>query len=232
MKPFTGFPAGKTRFTPIPDLFFTELLPAMDDPAELKLTLYMFWALNRQRGYPRYLTLPELEQETLLLSSLRGGADVDPLATLRAAVDKAVTRGTLLRLSIANEDIQVDYLFANTPQGRKAVEQIKQGELILEITGHVREPYVEPERTSIVELYEQNIGLLQPLLAEELVEAEQTYPSEWIVDAFRIAVEHNVRRWKYIKSILERWASEGKDDGARPSRPEGRRAGYRREPRA
>ena len=227
MKPFSGFPAGKTRFTPLPDLFFSELLPAMDDLAEIKLTLYMFWALNRQRGYPRYLTLPELEQETLLLASLRGSAEADPLAALRAAVDKAVTRGTLLRLSIANEGEQVDYLFANTPQGRQAVEKVKKGELILETTGQVRETYVEPERASIMELYEQNIGLLQPLLVEELLEAEQTYPAEWITEAFRLAVENNVRRWKYIRSILERWAREGKDDGAKPSRRKGRSASYR-----
>ena len=133
-------------------------------------------------------------------------------------MDKAVARGTLLRLSIANDQEQVDYLFANTPQGRKAVEQVKRGELMLEITGHVREAYVAPERASILELYEQNIGLLQPLLVEELLEAEQTYPAAWIEDAFRLAVENNARRWRYIRAILERWAREGKDDGEKPRR--------------
>ncbi len=229
MKQFPGFPPGKTRFTPIPDLFFTELLAAIDDLDELKLTLYMFWALNRQRGYPRYLTMTELEQETLLLAALRTEG-ADPLAALRAAVDKAVARGTLLRLSIASEREEVDYLFANTPQGRKAVEQVKRGELLLEVTGHVREPYVAPERASILELYEQNIGLLQPLLVDELLEAEQTYPAEWIQDAFRLAVENNVRRWRYIRAILERWAREGKDDGQVPPRS-AREPGGRRWPR-
>jgi DnaD/phage-associated family protein len=71
---------------------------------------------------------------------------------------------------------------------------------------------VERESPGIFELYEQNIGLLQPLLAEELAEAESTYPASWIVDAFRIAAEHNVRNWRYIKSILERWQRDGKDD--------------------
>lgn len=230
MRPFAGFPPGKTRFTPIPDLFFTELLAAIDNLAELQLTLYMFWALNRQRGYPRYLTLPELEQETLLLAALRAGGAADPLAALRGAVDRAVARGTFLRLSIANAQEQVDYLFANTPQGRKAVEQVKKGELLLEITGHVREPYVAPERASILKLYEQNIGLLQPLLVEELLEAERTYPPEWIEDAFRLAVENNVRRWRYIRAILERWAREGKDDGKAPPRLV-RETGARRGPR-
>jgi len=77
----------------------------------------------------------------------------------------------------------------------------------------VREPHIEKERLSIFDLYEQNIGLLQPLLAEELLEAERTYPESWIRDAFRIAVQSNARRWRYIASILERWARDGKDDG-------------------
>jgi DnaD/phage-associated family protein len=61
-------------------------------------------------------------------------------------------------------------------------------------------------------LYEQNIGPLTPLLAEELMEAEDTYPVSWIEDAFREAVELNKRSWRYIQRILERWAAEGKAD--------------------
>ena len=61
-------------------------------------------------------------------------------------------------------------------------------------------------------LYEQNIGMLQPMIAEELQEAEQRYPREWIEEAFKIAAEANVRKWRYIRAILERWATEGRDD--------------------
>lgn len=225
MIPFTGFPAGKTRFTPLPDLFFTALLPAIDDLAELKLTLYMFWSLNRQRGYPRYMTQAELEAESLLLNALQRGQEGDPLAMLRGAVEKAVARGSLLRVTISDESQRTDYLFLNTPQGRKAVEQVKRGELVLETKGYVHEARGEPESPGIFELYEQNIGLLQPLLAEELAEAELTYPAGWIVDAFRIAAEHNVRNWRYIKSILERWQRDGKDDES-PFTNKGRRRRY------
>ena len=214
MTTFAGFPAGRTRFTPIPDLFFSELLPAINDLAELKVTLYMFWFLNRQRGYPRYMTLPELEGETVLLTALSttsGYLDgIDPRTILRDAVESAVQRGTLLRLSIADDEgREVDYLFLNTPQGRKAVEDVRAGALILETTGFVREARVQEPRHSIFQLYEQNIGLLQPLLAEELRQAERDYPPDWIADAFRIAAEQNVRSWK---AIWERWVREGRDE--------------------
>jgi DNA replication protein len=213
MKVFAGFPGGKTRFTPIPDLFFSDLLAAIDDLAELKLTLYLFWSLNRQRGYPRYLTLAELEAEGSLLSALPCPPGGEPSPVLHEAIERAVARGTVIRLTISNAEGETDYYFVNTPQGRKAVEQVKRGELILETAGRVREPHIDKERLNIFQLYEQNIGLLQPLLAEELEEAERNYPEQWIRDAFRIAVGHNVRRWRYIASILERWARDGKDDG-------------------
>jgi DNA replication protein len=219
MRTFSGFPAGKTRFTPIPDLFFSDLLVHIDDLAELKVTLYMLWFLHRQQGYPHYMTLQELRGERVLLSALQADADwADPVDVLNAAVERAVERGTLLRIQVRgdqnrDEDQQADYLFANTPLGRKAVEQVKRGELLLETSGYVREVAPEPERPNIFSLYEQNVGLLQPIIAEELRDAEDTYPEEWIEDAFRIAAENNARNWRYIHSILERWANDGKDDG-------------------
>ena len=48
---FAGFPAGKAASTPLPNLFFSDLLPAIDHLGELKVTLYAFWALGRQRGH-------------------------------------------------------------------------------------------------------------------------------------------------------------------------------------
>jgi DnaD/phage-associated family protein len=227
VKTFAGFPAGRTRFTPVPDLFFTELLPAIDDLAELQLTLYMLWALNRQQGYPRYLTERELEAEGPLLSALlagdgaSGGAVVDSevtLATLHRALERAVQRGTLLRLSITSPDegegaLTEHYIFVNTPQGRKAIAEVSAGELVLERAGVVREAHIDKPRPTIYELYERNIGVLPQLLVDELKEAELTYPPEWIEDAFRIAAEQNARRWSYIRSILQRWTREGKDDG-------------------
>ena len=66
------------------------------------------------------------------------------------------------------------------------------------------------ERPTIFVLYEQNIGLLTPMIADELRDAEQHFPAEWIADAFREAVLHNKRSWKYVLAILERWRTEGR----------------------
>ena len=34
-------------------------------------------------------------------------------------------------------------------------------------------------------------------------------------EAFRLAAERNVRHWRYVRAILQRWAAQGKDDGKR-----------------
>ena len=59
MKGFPGFPEGKLRLTKIPSLFFSELLPDIDDLAELKVTLYAFWVFGQKEGHVRYLRLSD-----------------------------------------------------------------------------------------------------------------------------------------------------------------------------
>ena len=71
----------------------------------------------------------------------------------------------------------------------------------------------QPSTVNIFALYEQNIGIITPMIAEELKEADKLYPPQWIEEAFKEAVTLNKRSWKYIARILERWASEGKDSG-------------------
>jgi DnaD/phage-associated family protein len=50
------------------------------------------------------------------------------------------------------------------------------------------------------------------MIAERLREAEDDYPSQWIEDAIRIAVENNVRKWRYVEAILEDWRTKGRDE--------------------
>jgi DNA replication protein len=210
MNTFSGFPGGRTGHTSLPDLFFSDLLPLIDDLAELKVTLHIFWLLYHKKGAPRYVALQELQGDGTLLCGLQGLA-ASPEEALRDGLQRAVGRGTLLHVRAASG--AQHFYFVNSAQGRRAMERAQTGELRL-AEGELRaEPAAPTERPNIFVLYEQNIGLLQPIIAEELQEAERAYPEEWIQEAFRIAVENNVRNWKYIRRILERWAAEGRDDG-------------------
>jgi DnaD/phage-associated family protein len=208
MQGFSGFPPGKQRLTPVPNLFFSELLPAIDNMAELKVTLYAFWALTQQDGPVRYLRLTDFLNDTTFIHGL--GRDTQAAtAALMEGVELAVARGTFLHVNVEGADGQIDLYFLNSERGRAAIEGITRGEW---------RPWPDEEkpvtllvdRPNVFVLYEQNIGALTPLIADELRDAEQTYPAGWIEEAIRIAVENNVRRWRYVISILERWRLEGK----------------------
>lgn len=211
MKKFTGFPA-RIEFTPIPNPFFSSLLPQIGDIAELKVTLFILGALYRKRGYPRFVTYRELLGNVGLMSSL-GDSGTAPEEALRQALEKTTRRGTLLHIVLEKDKVAEDVYLLNSEQDRQAVAKIKGGELHLsglkvkEVGTEIR------ELPDIFTLYEQNIGMLTPMIAEELKEAERLYPVAWIEEAFKEAVSLNKRNWRYIAAILERWSAEGKSDG-------------------
>ncbi len=63
----------------------------------------------------------------------------------------------------------------------------------------------------IFQLYEENIGILTPLLSQELGEYTDCQ-DDWLTKAFEIAATNNVRKWKYIKAILDDWMAKGQMD--------------------
>ena len=215
MKGFAGFPAGKQPYCPVPNLFFSELLPDIDHLGELKVTLHVFWLLAQKSGERRYVSGRELASDRRLLAGLappssHSGAARQPADALRDALERAVARGTLLRVTTGEDAEHRDWYFVNSEKGRRAVEELLAGKWT---PAEVGQPvHLQAQRPNIFVLYEQNIGPLTQLLAEELMEAEDTYPASWIEDAFREAVELNKRSWRYIQRILERWAAEGKED--------------------
>lgn len=210
MKGFNGFPR-KTKFTPIPNLFFSAVLPQIDDLAELKVTLHIFWVVYRKRGYPRFVTYGELLADPVLMGGLANEGSTSEL--LRHSLELAVGRGTLLCLTLESDGDVDNLYFVNTDVDRRAVARIESGELKLGTLAKGEPCQVSPEQPNIFTLYEQNIGMLSPIIADELKEAERLYPASWIQDAFKEAVSLNKRSWRYMARILERWAAEGKDDG-------------------
>jgi len=209
MKGFLGFPEGKQPYTPVPDLFFSELLAEIDSLAELKVTLYIFFLLARQKGQRPCVSGEDLAGDECLLDGL-GSPAISAAEALRDGLERAVARRTLLRVVVDHKSGQRDWYFVNSERGRQAVDDLLAGKWAPAGTGDTVRADIQ--RPNIFVLYEQNIGPLTPLLAEELGEAEDTYPASWIEDAFREAVELNKRSWRYIQRILERWAAEGRTD--------------------
>ena len=259
---FIGFPSGKNPYVPVPEVFFTQLLPEIEDSAELKVTLHLFWLMAQKQGNPRCTSDRELFSDETLRRSLKRRGDPRPAEErLRQGLEQAVARGTLLRihLKLVSEGKdgaeRITWYFFNTARSRKVVEELQGGEMVPvrllndeakrkeghreniqelrdvgameagyttmagqgteerrepEIVQGARNVQVQVERPNIFVLYEQNIGLLSPMIAEELKDAADLYPTEWIEAAFREAVQQNKRKWSYIRAILRHWETEGR----------------------
>ena len=211
---FAGFPSSG-RATAIPSVFFSDVLPRLaDDPAVVGVALYAFNALMAKRGFPRELTVEELLADAGLAAYLKRSGCVsgeDAAETSRVVaggLGRCVDAGVLLALIEESGDGEREAYLLNTPSDRRAMETARAkgtstGARIVPF------PAAAVDERGIFSLYEQEIGTVTPQIADELIEAEQLYPPEWIERAFKEAAAQNARAWRYVQRILERWAIEG-----------------------
>ncbi len=194
-----GFPSG-TRSLPVPSPLLGSLLEAIDDVAELKCTLRFLWHAAQVGGAPKMVAAASLESDEVLIGALGSSDEV------RRGLGLAVGRGTLIAAG--------GHYLLHTPENERAAARLEGT-----APAHASTPAPAPEdrgpreRRNVFELYESNIGMLTPMIADQLREAETEYPAEWIEEAIREAAERNARSWRYIATILERWAREGLSSG-------------------
>jgi DnaD/phage-associated family protein len=207
MQGFAGFPDGKARGVPVPEPFFTDLLPLIDHLAELKLSLHAIWCLNHKTGQYRFVLREDFAEDELFMRGLAASPRQSEEA-LDDALERAEARGTLLHVLVEDAQSVRHLYFLNSARGREAVHKLTRGEWRPEsFEGALR---LSQRRANLFTLYEANIGALTPMLGEELRDMAEAYPAVWIEDAIRIAVKNNVRRLKYIQAVLERMRSEGR----------------------
>jgi DNA replication protein len=210
MSKFQGFTDSESLIQ-IPDSFFHHLLTEIDDPGELKVTLYALWRIGKMEGRVHFMR----EQDFTACIP-----DPGP------ALEKAVQRGSLLKAisRATSQDVRSKnavLYFLNSPRGRAAAEAFAKGQLQPDAKASVP----PPERPNIFKRYEENIGPLTPIIADALKDAEHTYPPEWVAEALETAVKNNKRNWKYVEAILRRWKEEGhaKKQNRRDAQEDGRR---------
>ena len=230
---FAGFPRGM-RYVPVPGPIFGSLLEQFDDLAELKCVLRVIWMLHRKKG-ARVVTLSEILADRTLAAALSPDGAPSPDA-VRAALARAVRRGVLATVIIPDSTgapaASVIPAKAGTHAGQRlfALNSEQDRAALARLAGDGAPPpphstgsgqgSTDPmeweaatQRPNIFAIYEDNVGMITPMIAEELERAEADYPAEWIEDAVREAVSLNRRSWRYIARILERWKHEGRDDG-------------------
>lgn len=208
---FQGFEESKKSFSSLPNQFFSELLPLIDDINELKLTIYLLWSAYTQGDYGVCFRVKDILLDEKFLSGLEGTAETRE-KKLRQSLKNAAQRGSIIEVGISGKDDETVY-FINSPRGRQAAALYKEDKGIIEEVKH--KPTLDIIQPNIFALYEENIGPLTPIIADALRDAQASYSEDWINEAIQLAVRNNVRRWKYVESILVRWQEEGKDGADR-----------------
>lgn len=210
MKLFNGFSQGKTETIPLHAQFFSEVMPLIDDLAEMKVVLFCYWALWQKEGEYRYLVWddfvnnPELMAGLALIDSSQSAE-----ALLQAGLDKAAAHQILLSASVTLQNGEFFVYLLNTARGRTAIQQLAAGNWRPDDQQRIE---ILPERPTIFKLYEENIGVIGSMMRDELLDAEKEFSYEWIVEAIKLAVAQNKRSWAYIRAILTRWQQEGRPD--------------------
>ena len=205
----------------VPAAMMGEWLAAIDDLAELKVTLRAVGIVSgsvTRKGIPPSVSLDELLDDRFLAQGIASG----PPGIVRG-LGAALCRGTLVA---ARRQGQVG-IYLNDDAAQRYFCQEKLTPLTAsEVAaaagvGNAVADYPPPDamppsrrRANIFELYEQHIGGYTHSVAEQLRAAEEEYPAQWIEYAFATAAARDVHSWYYVIAILRRLAREGLPNGA------------------
>jgi DNA replication protein len=217
----TGFP-DNTKFTPVPNLLFGSMLEEIDDLAVLKCVLRILWLHSQKKGFPRFLTWEELMTDRTMfrvLSTNDASFNVGDMGnavmadTLGDTLEKAQRHGVLIHMQVEADQSLVDVYLPNSQEGRRAALHMESQRLDRPSAVQGKPQTAAIAKPNIFSLYEENIGIIGHIMAEELKEAERNYPQQWVEEAFREAVLQNKRSWRYIEAILKGWMTEGREHG-------------------
>ena len=200
----------------IPAVLVGEWLAAIDDLAELKVTLRAVGILSgcvTRKGIPPSVSLDELLDDRFLAQGVASGHP-----GIIKGLGAALGRGTLVavrgqgQVGIYLNDDAAQRYFCRAELTPLTASEVADAAGVGNAVADYPPPDAMPpsrRRANIFELYEQHIGGYTHGVAEQLRAAEEEYPAQWIERAFAAAKEREVRSWYYVIAILRRWNREG-----------------------
>jgi DNA replication protein len=200
---------------PVPRSFFDRHLARIRDVAALKVLLTIYRSVASLGADEQYVAEDALTADRVLRDGLRLIATSrEPLDDIRRGIDLLVAHDAIVRICLEEGDDESFWLMPKEPENQIKLNAIVRGESPFPFRRIVaaKSSHVAIERPNVFRLYEQNVGMLTPLLADQLIEAIELYPEGWIEEAINEAVSLNRRSWRYIQRILQRWETEGRGD--------------------
>jgi DNA replication protein len=186
----------------------------IDNLSEFQLVLRILFMVQHQSGFPRFVTRKQIEQDPLL-TRLFGRKVTDTSGEINSVLDRSVRNGHLTKILVESTHGEQELVLLSVVENHEFIRRSDQREVNLSGLGRVR---IIAETLPVVQdvfsMYEENIGIITPIVADELKDAETNYPYEFIADAIKEAAERNKRSWRYVAAILRSWAQEGRQSGS------------------
>jgi len=208
-------PNDRDRSTSIPSSFFERFMPRIRDLAALKILLTIHRIVDTLEADAPFVAEDEILSDRALAQGIRlVGSNRDASEEIRRGIEILMAHDAIVRLCVEEGDDESFWLMPKEPENMQRLTVFVRGVRPFPYrASHASVPTkVAVERPNVFRLYEQNIGVLTPLIADQLIEAIELYPERWIEEAIGEAVSLNRRNWRYIQRILERWGTEGRGD--------------------
>lgn len=209
-------PAGQAsshRPVPIPYEFLNDVVTEITSIDELQVTLAAFRIASELEGAETPIAERMIMRDGPIRKAMRkSGITNDPDERILSGLELAVGRGTLLRFVAKHGRKEAYWYYINTPVNRHTIAAMERGALAPPaiIWEGKTVPTVVSDPPNAFRLYEQNVGPLTPLIADQITQAIRDYPADWLEDAIGEAVAYNRRSWRYILTILENWKATGR----------------------
>ena len=124
---FRGFPP-RPEVTPLPNIFFSEVLPRLEGQAEIKVVMQVFFLLSRKKGYPRFISYEELVNDPVIAKGFQDiGGDLREI--LAGALENAAKHGVLLHIPVEVEGKPDVAYFINNEAEKDTIARIREGKL-------------------------------------------------------------------------------------------------------
>ena len=198
-----GFPLPDDYATTrVPNTVLGRVLSSIDDADEIKLILRAVWLLEHQRGYPRYITIDDLRRDRVLSVAIADRSDFDRI------LKSAIKHGVFVEVSINNNAC----LMFNTASAQRASVDYSATPEVSNNDSDVNgweTPAASTRHADAFQAYEENIGILSPMIRQNILSALEDFTDEDITHAIRIAVENESRSWAFVAGVLRRWTRDG-----------------------
>ena len=202
-----GLPFG-VKYIPTPAPLFSTYLDKYESLEELKVLLKIIHSLYLKKDFPAFLHYDELFSDPAILKIYKNDNNNKKL---NESLSQLEQKGIILLINDIENERRI---FLNTEQVRSYIirEGIEKDFSHSKVDSNIID-FTSENQNPVINLYENNIGYITPIIYENIHNALKEYDEKDILEAIKIATENNVKNWKYIKTILERWTSEGKERG-------------------